>query len=62
MTCDLSPGDAVHFGNAVTLTVLAVEDDLIHFKVESPERDYASPVIEYNESDLSPQQDWWKLN
>jgi hypothetical protein len=62
MTCDLSPGDAVHFGNAVSLTVLAIEGDLIHFKVESPERDYARPGIEYKESNLSPQREWWNLN
>jgi hypothetical protein len=34
---DLSPGDVVHIGNAVALTVLAVEGDLIRFGLETPE-------------------------
>jgi hypothetical protein len=36
MTCELSPGDDVHLGNAVTLTVLAIEGDRIRFKLEWP--------------------------
>ena len=34
MVFDLSPGDVVHIGDAVTLTVLAIEDDLIRFGLE----------------------------
>jgi hypothetical protein len=34
---DLSPGDVIRFGDGVTLTVLAVEDDLIRFGLESSE-------------------------
>ena len=37
MVYDLSPGDVVHIGDAVTLTVMAVEGDLIRFGLESPE-------------------------
>ena len=37
MVLDLSPGDVVCIGDTVTLTVLAVEDDLIRFGVESLE-------------------------
>jgi hypothetical protein len=45
MVYDLSPGDVIQFGDGVTLTVLAVEVDLIHFGVESRESDcpYAAP-------------------
>jgi hypothetical protein len=37
MVTTLSPGDKVHVGDAVTLTVLAVEGDLIRLGVEPPE-------------------------
>jgi hypothetical protein len=37
MVVDLSPGDVVRIGDDVTLTVLAAEDDLIRFGLESPE-------------------------
>jgi hypothetical protein len=36
MEYDLSPGDVIHIGNAVTLTVVAVEGNLIHFGLEWP--------------------------
>jgi hypothetical protein len=62
MTCDLSPGDVVRFGNAVTLTILAIEGDLIRFKVESPERGHPGAAMESDKADFSPKQDWWKLN
>ena len=62
MTCDLSPGDVVRFGNAVTLTILAIEGNLIHFKVESPERAHTRAAMEYDEGDFPPKQDWWQLN
>jgi len=37
MVYDLSPGDVIHIGDAVTLTVLAVEGDLIRFGLETPD-------------------------
>jgi sRNA-binding carbon storage regulator CsrA len=37
MVFDLSAGDVVRIGEAVTLTVLAVEEDLIRVALESPE-------------------------
>ena len=37
MVYDLSPGDVVHVGDALALTVLAVEGDLIRFGLETPE-------------------------
>ena len=37
MVSDRSPGDVLHIGDAVTLTVVAVEGDLIRFGLESPD-------------------------
>ncbi len=37
MEYDLSPGDVLHVGEAVTLTVVAVEDDRVRFELESPD-------------------------
>jgi hypothetical protein len=37
MVYDLSPGDVLHIGEAVTLTVVAVEGDLIRFGLEPPD-------------------------
>jgi hypothetical protein len=37
MVFDLTLGDVVRIGDGLTLTVLAVEDDLIRFGLESPE-------------------------
>jgi hypothetical protein len=34
MVFDLSPGDVVRIGDGITLTVLAIEDDLIRFGLE----------------------------
>jgi hypothetical protein len=60
MIYDLFPGDAIHIGDAVTLTVVAVEGDLIHFGLESPEdtRPDARPNCQRD----NPSQDWWELN
>jgi hypothetical protein len=41
MVYDLSTGDVIQFGDSVTLTVLAVEVDLIHFGLESGESECA---------------------
>jgi Global regulator protein family. len=38
MIVNLSRGDVIRIGEAVTLTVLAVESDLIRFGLETPER------------------------
>ncbi len=37
MTVDLSPGEALRIGAAVTLTVPAVEGDLVRFGLGPPE-------------------------
>ncbi len=37
MLFDLSAGEVIHIGGAITLTVLAVEGDLIRFGLETPE-------------------------
>ncbi len=37
MTFDLSPGDLLHIGDALTLTVLAVEGNLIRFGLATSE-------------------------
>jgi hypothetical protein len=37
MVFDLSAGDVIRFGDAIALTVLAVEDDLIRFGLGSSE-------------------------
>jgi hypothetical protein len=37
MVFDLSAGDVVRFGDDVILTILAVEDDRIRFRLESAE-------------------------
>jgi hypothetical protein len=45
MVYDVSPGDVIHIGDAVTLTVMAVEGNLIRFGLASPdgERPDAAP-------------------
>jgi hypothetical protein len=60
MVHDLSPGDVVHIGNAVALTVLAVEGDLIRFGRETPEG--ASPDAGPDCQEADPMQGWWELN
>ena len=58
MVYDLSPGEVVHIGNAVALTVLAVEGDLIRFGLETPER--ASPDEGTDCQQADSKQGWWK--
>ena len=61
MVTSLSTGDKTHVGDSVTLTLLAIEGDLIRFGVESSESDGHGPsaLIEGSaESDLN----WWELN
>ena len=60
MVYDLSPGDVVHVGGAVALTVLAVEGDLIRFGLVTPER--ARPDASPDCQRAVPKQGWWALN
>jgi hypothetical protein len=60
MVYDLSPGDVVYIGNALAVTVLAVEGDLIRFGLESPDgkRHDAGPDCQQDD----PTQGWWEHN
>ena len=60
MVYDLSPGDVVHIGNAVALTVLAVEGDLIRFGLETPDGECPATGTDGQQAD--PKQGWWELN
>ena len=63
MTFNLSPGEVIHIGDAVTLTVLAVEGDLIHFGLLKGASPGASDVgKDSEEADLKHRWNWWKLN
>jgi hypothetical protein len=57
---DLSPGDVVRIGDVVTLTVMAVEGDLIRFGLESLEG--ASPDAGPDRQQADAEQRWWELN
>jgi hypothetical protein len=61
MVTSLSVGEKVHVGDSVTLTVLAVEGDLIRLAVESsgPGDPGASVLIEGRDE---PAFRWWELN
>jgi hypothetical protein len=61
MVFDLSPGDVVLIGDGVTLTVLAVEDDLIRFGLESPEACLGA-VRDGEGTDPKLQPAEWELN
>jgi hypothetical protein len=56
MVYELVPGDVLQIGEAVTLTVLAVEGELVHFELASPEdeRPDADPD--------GPRHRGWELN
>jgi hypothetical protein len=60
MLYDLSPGDAIRIGDAVTLTVMDVEGNLIRFGLDSPdgERPDAGPDGQQADS----KQGWWENN
>ena len=62
MVFDLSPGDVIRIGDGVTLTVLAVEDDLIRFKLESPEGACPGAGMGCEEPGVKARQSWWELN
>lgn len=61
MITSLSKGDKIHIGDSVTLTLLAIDGDLIRFGVGSSKSGGSGPSIlieGQTESDLS----WWELN
>jgi hypothetical protein len=65
MIFDLSPGDVIHIGEAVTLTVLVVEGDHIRFGLETPEGE--SPGTDHigkgcEETDLKQRRNGWERN
>jgi hypothetical protein len=65
MLITLTPGEAVHIGDAVTLTVLAVEGDLIRFALEAPEG--GSPgagnlALGGEQTDPRHKRNCWELN
>jgi hypothetical protein len=45
MVTTLSEGDTIHFGESATLTLLAIEGDLIRFGVESSRSAGRSPGV-----------------
>ncbi len=60
MVYDLSPGDVVHIGDAVTLTVVAVEGNLIRFGLEAPDGERPGAGPDCRQADPKP--GWWELN
>ena len=60
MVYDLSAGDVLHIGDAVTLTVLDIEGELIRFGLESSEakRPDAGSACQHD----NPTHGWWELN
>jgi hypothetical protein len=61
MVTSLSPGDTIHVGDAVTLTVLAIEGNLIRVGVESSESGGQSPSV-LIEGSVQSDLNWWELN
>jgi hypothetical protein len=65
MIVDLSPGDVIHIEAAFTLTVLAVEGDLIRFGLEPPEGKRLDPGEVGKDSeaaDLKQRRKGWEWN
>jgi hypothetical protein len=60
MVYDLSPGDVIHIGDTVTLTVVAVERNLFRIGLESPDGGHPDADTDCREAD--PKQGWWELN
>jgi hypothetical protein len=60
MVYELSPGDVIHIGDALTLTVVAVEGNLIRFGLES--RDGECPDANPDCQHGDPKQGWWELH
>jgi hypothetical protein len=44
MVYDLFPGDVIHIGTALKLTIVAVEDNLVRLGLEAPEGENADAV------------------
>jgi hypothetical protein len=61
MVFDLSPGDVVHIGDGVTLTVLAIEEDAIRFGLELPDGCPAAGM-EGDRATSHPRRSGWELN
>jgi hypothetical protein len=57
----LSIGDTIHVGDSVTLTLLAVEGDLIRFGVESSESGGLDRSV-LSEGRNEPDLNWWEWN
>lgn len=60
MVYDLPPGDIIHIGDAVTLSVVAVEGNLICFGMESPNGGCPDAGTDCQQADLK--RGWWELN
>jgi hypothetical protein len=65
MIFNLSPGAVIRIGDTVTLTVLAIEGDLIRFGLETPEGE--SPGADDSgkgceEADLKQRRNGWEWN
>ena len=50
----------MHIGDAVTLTVVAVEGNLVHLGLESPEGECPDAGPDRQQDD--PKHRWWELN
>jgi hypothetical protein len=61
MVTSLSTGDKIHIGDSVTLTILAIEGDLICFGVE-PSEPGGHGLIALIEGGAEPDPNWWELN
>jgi hypothetical protein len=61
MLYDLSPGDVMHIGETVTLNVVAVEGNLIHFGLESTDGECPDTGLG-DRQQHDPKQVWWELN
>jgi hypothetical protein len=61
MVTSLSPGDTIQVGDSVTLTLLAVEGDLIRLGVESSASGGPGPNV-LLEGQHETAFNWWELN
>jgi hypothetical protein len=65
MIFNLSSGEVIHIGATITLTVLAVEGDLVHFGLETMEEETLGADDTYKgyaEADLKPRWNRWELS
>ena len=58
MVYDLSPGDVIHIGDAVTLTIVAVEGNLIRFGLESPDGECPAAGTDGQQADPKRASGW----